>query len=99
MLPGGIVLTGGGSKLSGLIDIGKHVLRLPVSQGELIDITSVIETAANPGFSTAVGLVKWGSEIHEKGGGPLAVSQIFNRFKSTDKAVQQIRKWLRSLIP
>lgn len=96
MLPAGIVITGGGVRLSGIADVMKRTLRLPVSYGQLHGVTSVIDRAMDPAFSTAVGLVMWGGEIRDSSGGG---RNVFAKFKSIDKVSDQVRKWLRSLIP
>ncbi len=97
MLPGGIVLTGAGSKLSGLADVVKQITRLPVSHGQLHHVTSVLDRVQDPGFSTAVGLVLWGASVRSESGGHFG--DVLAKFKSVDKATSQIRKWFRSLIP
>lgn len=63
MLPAGVVLTGGGSKLSGMLELAKESLRLPVSLGTPIGISSVIDRVNDPSMSTAIGLVLWGYQI------------------------------------
>ncbi len=61
MLPAGAVLTGGGVKLHGVVDIAKQTLRLPamISAAQQVS-TPLHEVAQDPAFSTAVGLVLWG---------------------------------------
>ncbi len=60
MLPAGVVLTGGGAKIPGIVDLAKHKLRLPVSLGYPIGITSITDRASDLSFTTAIGLVQWG---------------------------------------
>lgn len=97
MLPGGIVLTGGGSKLSGMSEVMKQMTRLPVSYGALHHVTTVLDCVQDPGFSTAVGLVLWGASVRSVDGSRLG--DVLAKFKSVDKVTSQMRKWLRSLIP
>lgn len=66
MLPAGVVLTGGGAKLTGMVDAAKKNLRLPATLGTPIGITSVIDRTNDAGMSTAIGLVLWG---HSMAGG------------------------------
>ncbi len=99
LLPAGIIVTGGGVRLSGVVDVMKRVLRLPVAMGELHNVSSSLERVADPAFSTAVGLVAWGAQIREASGGRGGMGNVFAKFKSVDKASEQVRKWLRSLIP
>ncbi|MFA5935870.1 MAG: cell division protein FtsA [Patescibacteria group bacterium] len=67
LLPAGVILTGGGSKLPGMVDVGKRVLHLPCSIGFPSVQTSMPELALDPRFSTAVGLILWAYEA-ERGG-------------------------------
>jgi cell division protein FtsA len=61
-LPAGVVLTGGGSKLPGIVEQAKENFRLPASLGLPINITSSIEKAQDMTFTTASGLVLWDFE-------------------------------------
>lgn len=97
MLPGGIVLTGGGALLSGIDEVVKQATRLPVSHGVLHGVSSVLDRVSEPGFSTAVGLVLWGASVRSAHSG--GIGNVFAKFKSVDKVTTQMRKWFRSLIP
>lgn len=61
LLPGGVIVTGGGAKLPGILEMIKKTLRLPVVLGLPINIMSATDKINDLGFSTAIGLVKWGS--------------------------------------
>ena len=50
-LPAGIVLTGGGAKLDGLIEKGREVFRLPISIGYPRDVSTVIDKINDPRFT------------------------------------------------
>lgn len=60
MLPGGIVLAGGGSKIPRLDKLAKKELSLPVSRGVAQKILGPEEITQDPVFATALGLVIWG---------------------------------------
>jgi len=62
MLPAGVVLTGGGSRLPGMVDVGKRMLRLPCSMGRITMQSTMPEVIEDPSFSTALGLVLWSYE-------------------------------------
>ncbi|MBU1032992.1 MAG: cell division protein FtsA [Patescibacteria group bacterium] len=66
MLPAGVVLTGGGAKLPGMVELGKRILHLPCSVGYANVQTSMPELALDPTFSTSVGLVLWGHEAERQ---------------------------------
>ncbi len=66
MLPAGVVLTGGGAKLSGLVELTKSKLRLPASLGYPLGVTSITDRVNDLAFTTAIGLVQWGmNEVPE----------------------------------
>jgi cell division protein FtsA len=71
LLPAGAVLTGGGAKQKGIVEVAKQTLRLPASIGASTHLpTSIPELVYDPSFATAVGLVQWGFEEMRKDAGP-----------------------------
>lgn len=61
MLPAGIVLTGGGALLEGLVDFVKEYLRLPAQIGlPILEASGVVDKLDNPVYATSVGLMFWG---------------------------------------
>ena len=59
-LNGGIVLTGGGCLLPGMVEVAEQVFELPVRQGSPRGIGGLTDVVAAPTFATAVGLAAWG---------------------------------------
>ena len=85
LLPAGVVFTGAGAKLPGLVGLAKKVLRLPANLGYPLNVVSVTDKVNDLGFATAVGLVKWGSEMQgatksRKVGGK-TIGNFFGRLK------------------
>ena len=95
-LPAGIVLTGGGAKLPGVVEFVKKHLRLPTTLGKPQNITTVIDRVNDPSFATATGLVLWGGK-YGRGGG----AQFGNMLKGFlgNQSVSKVRKWLKSFLP
>jgi len=97
-LPAGIVLTGGGAKLNGLVDAAKKKLRLPASLGKPANVTSAIDKVNDPAFATAIGLVIWGSQLesqrHNRG-----LGKLFSHLPSLKGLTNQTRKWFKKIIP
>ncbi|MCI0660578.1 MAG: cell division protein FtsA [Acidobacteria bacterium] len=60
-LSSGIVLTGGGAMLDGLIEVAEQVFNAPVRIGAPNLFQPLAEEAASPTFAAAVGLVMFGS--------------------------------------
>ena len=65
MLGAGVVLTGGGSLLDGLSELGERVFQLPVRRGGPIGVGGLVEVIGSPGYATAVGLAIYGSSMAE----------------------------------
>lgn len=62
LLPAGIVLTGGGSKLVGIVELTKEILRLPAQVGYPQPLGGILDRVDDPEFSTAIGLLVWAHE-------------------------------------
>jgi cell division protein FtsA len=56
-LPGGIVITGGTSKMPGLDDFARDKLELPARIGKLQNIGGLVDTVEDQTFTTVVGLM------------------------------------------
>lgn len=85
LLAGGIVMTGGSSKVEGLIDLAEEVFHMPVRLGIPQLVTGMTEVINNPIHATGVGLLLFGlengaaSERHPVGSG---FREIWGRMKS-----------------
>lgn len=96
-LPAGAVITGGGAKLEGLLDLAKKELRLPCQIGLPSHISTVIDRVDEPGFCTAVGLVLWGAEYAKPSHSPFPKLSLpsFLPKNLGDK----VRGWFKSIMP
>jgi len=97
LLPSGVVLTGGGAKLPGIVEVAKKEFRLPASLGYPLDLSSTAVDKVNDlNFSTAVGLIYWGKSLW----GMRGDSKIsLPKFSSVSEATSKMKKWFKSLIP
>ncbi len=68
MLPGGIFLVGGGTRLIGIVEVVKRQLRLPACLGKVKNISIIIDKVAETEYLNALGLVVWGSQVYDDGG-------------------------------
>lgn len=87
MLPGGAVLTGGGSRIPRLDKLAKKDLSLPISRGVAQKILGPEEITQDPVFATALGLVIWGFD------------ETFNRVIIDNSDSSGFIGWLRNFIP
>ena len=97
-LPAGIVLTGGGAKLTGLVEAAKKRLRLPASLGSPLNVTSAIDKVNDLAFSTAVGLVIWGAELANQRQNS-GLGKLFSYLPNFRQISRQGKRWLKKLIP
>lgn len=78
-LPGGVVLTGGGVELDGVIELAQEVLNLPVARGlPGAGLDGLVEAVRRPECSAAVGLALYGRHRRLDNGGS-AVARTLNR--------------------
>lgn len=62
LMRAGVVITGGTAFLPGLRELAEKIFGLPVKIGVPIGIKGLQDNVASPGFTTAVGLAKFGLE-------------------------------------
>lgn len=92
MLPAGIVLTGAGSKMPGVIDLARETLNLPTQIGFPQNYDGVVDKIDDPAYATAIGLLIWGSRFegrHHTGIKGLNLKKSLTGFK----------KWFKNLVP
>jgi cell division protein FtsA len=85
----GIVLTGGSSKLQGMVELAEEVFHMPVRLGVPHNISGLTGVVENPMYATGVGLVQFGAMQREgsdftkqKTGSTAGVQGILDRMKS-----------------
>ena len=64
-LNSGIVITGGGSLLEGMVEIAERIFDLPVRVGKPSGVGGLIDVINSPVYSTAVGLIIYGYRTRE----------------------------------
>lgn len=57
VVSGGVIVTGGGSMMNGMVTAAEKILELPSRQGLPQNLTGAAEVLSNPSFATAVGLL------------------------------------------
>lgn len=62
IIPAGIVLTGGSSKMEGLIELAEEVFHMPVRLGVPQGIQGLVDVVRNPIHATGVGLLLYGQQ-------------------------------------
>jgi len=62
LIAAGMVLTGGSSKVSGLVELAEEIFHMPVRMGMPQYIKGLTDVVQNPIYSTGVGLLLYGKE-------------------------------------
>jgi len=93
MLPAGVIVTGAGVKMPGVVDLARETLNLPVQIGFPQNFESVVDKIDDPAYATAIGLAIWGSRFEGHG-----YSFDF-RSLNFSKTFQSVKSWIRSLLP
>jgi cell division protein FtsA len=96
-LPSGIVLTGGGASLPGVVEFSKKHLRLPSVLGKPQNVTTIIDRVDDPSFATAVGLILWGGK-YLNGSKAEGMGDMFKNVISSEN-MEKAKKWFKSFLP
>jgi cell division protein FtsA len=89
LLPGGVVLTGGGAKLAGIDELAKQALRLPVVIGQPSGFSGITDRISDPAFAAPVGLM-----LENMSYAPLVSRTNAKLGETVDKLKQRFKKFL-----
>lgn len=67
LIPAGIVLTGGTSKIEGAIDLAEEIFHMPVRLGIPQSVKGLSDVVKNPIYSTGVGLLHYAQQTQQEG--------------------------------
>ncbi len=94
MLPAGVILTGSGAKLPGVIDLARETLNLPAQIGFPQNYDGVVDKIDDPAYATAIGLLIWGSRFEGRHHAGLGMRGV-----SLKKGLSSIKNWMKNLFP
>ena len=86
LIAAGVVLTGGSSKMEGLMELAEEILHMPVRIGAPHSVSGLTDVVRNPIYATGVGLLMFGhNNMHERGGQTVSgggFQSVWDRMKS-----------------
>jgi len=85
MLPGGVVIAGGGAKMPGIISLAKNILKLPCEVAIPKDIYGLIDKVSSPEHATALGLMLDSIEKRQTHKPNKVLADIFSKIRKTIK--------------
>ncbi|MES0490527.1 MAG: cell division protein FtsA [Leptospirales bacterium] len=81
-LAGGIIFTGGGALVEGLVQLAEEVVNLGASIGVPKGFTGVVEKISSPVFATATGLIQYAAKYGETQTDKKHSGGLFDRMKN-----------------
>jgi len=72
LIAAGIVMTGGSSKMEGVIELAEEIFHMPVRLGSPQYVTGLVDVVRNPIYATGVGLLLFGNQHRNDRGGDSA---------------------------
>ena len=85
LVAAGVVLTGGSSRMEGVVELAEEIFHMPVRLGTAQNVTGLVDVVRNPIYATGVGLLLFGFQNQrlERGGtsGESVVAGVFNRVR------------------
>ena len=97
LLPAGVVLTGGSALLSGIDELARDMLKVPVRIGVPTNLSGLAESVDAPPFATSIGLVRWGMTKGMRHPGGSYTGRIeSNNWRNV---YDRFKLWLREFLP
>lgn len=84
MIAAGIVLTGGTSKMEGVVELAEEIFHMPVRLGSPQNVNGLKDIVNNPIYSTGVGLLHHAKEQVEEGS---------IKMRNTESTFSKIKSW------
>lgn len=89
---GRVVLTGGGSQLSGVVELAARILKRPARIGRPLGLAGLPEAAKGPAFAVAAGLLVYPQAAHLEHFEPRRTRQLMT---GTGGYMARVGRWLR----
>jgi cell division protein FtsA len=91
LIPAGVVLTGGTSKMEGVVELAEEIFHMPVRVGLPHGVEGLTDIVRNPIFSTGVGLLQYGLKRQTD-----EPSSSSNRNAGGDGWFARLKNWFRN---
>ena len=92
-LPAGVILTGGGSQLPGIVELGREVFAVPVRLGAPAQgLSGLVDSVESPRMAVPAGLVLYGAKQVALGAG---FGSGRSRSPAVEKVFGPVKRWLQ----
>jgi cell division protein FtsA len=86
MIPAGIVLTGGTSKMEGAVELAEEIFHMSVRLGTPQELKGLADVVRDPIYATSVGLLHYGKRHH---------AAASNSETSRESPLIRIKRWFK----
>jgi cell division protein FtsA len=91
-VPAGIVLSGGTSKMEGVVELAEEIFHMPVRVGYPHSVKGLNDIVRNPIYATSVGLLLYGAEHYQEAG-----AGVSSKSSTTGEGLfSRAKAWLQS---
>ncbi len=87
VIAAGIVLTGGTSKMEGVVELAEEIFHMPVRLASPQGVSGLSDVVNNPMYATGVGLLMYGIKQQESGLAPAPKAE------AGESAIEKIKAW------
>jgi cell division protein FtsA len=84
MLPGGVVIAGGGANMPGIISLAKNMLKLPCEISSPKEIHGLVDKVSSPEHATALGLMLHSMDKRQTYRPPI-LADVFDKIRKAVK--------------
>jgi cell division protein FtsA len=96
MIAAGIVLTGGTSKMEGVVELAEEIFHTPVRIGTPHDVAGLTDIVRNPIYATGVGLLHYGLKQQKSGGARSGARSRVAREKTEGSFFTRAKQWIQN---
>ena len=89
LLAGGVVLTGGTSKMEGVVELAEEIFHMPVRLGAPQQVKGLTDIVTNPIYATGVGLLQYGLDQQLDGG------KKKRRMSDEPNFMERVKSWFQ----
>ncbi|OQX37971.1 MAG: cell division protein FtsA [Oceanospirillales bacterium LUC14_002_19_P2] len=89
LIAAGIVLTGGTSKMEGVVELAEEIFHMPVRLGVPQSVRGMSDVVRNPIYATGVGLLHYGLKMQGEG------DMAFGSKKQEEPILAKIKRWFQ----
>jgi len=93
LVPAGIVLTGGTSKMEGAVELAEEIFHMPVRLGVPHTVKGLNDVVRNPIYATGVGLLLYGVQKQVDGVGPRGTGSLNEEPKTS--VLDRLKGWIQ----